>query len=658
MSEATHVESRRLRLQPLRLSLPGASPSAAWLLPFALVLYLALEGGGYDPLVRGQVGVALWWIVLLASAVGVIPRARIGALGWAAVALIVAFAAWTGLSTTWSESEERSVGEFAKVAMYAAVLVLAIAATGRDGARHALNGLTCAVGLVAVLAVGSRLQPQLFPSVTIAEVFGEGAARRLSYPLNYWNAVAAVIAVGLPLVLHAAGAARTLSMQAVAAATVPMMSLGVFLTVSRGGVLAVVAAVLAWVLLRPNRLIALATLVPAATGSALLIAGADQRDALQAGLLDEAHRSQGDEMLAMVIVVAGGVGLIQLAIALVGRHVERPHWTFVSRRGAAIGAVLALTVFAVAAVAAGAPGTVEREWKEFKQLHPPAHVEGGEDTFARLRSISGNGRYDLWKSAADANETRPASGIGAGTFEYWWARNATFTGGFLRDAHSLYMETLGELGIVGLVLIAALFALALTAGISGALRRGAAGRRAEIAAATAALIAFLVMAGGEWIWEIPAVAAAALILVAVLLSRHTGPSGGGRLQRVALALLATAGLVTVGLPLAGATSIRESEAAVGVGNLTDGLERARTAAKLQPYAATPRLQQALILERAGLLARAQTEAVAATEREPTNWRTWLILSRIQAKRGDARAAVRSFRRARALNPRSQIFLRP
>ena len=52
----------------------------------------------------------------------------------------------------------------------------------------------------------------------------------------------------------------------------------------------------------------------------------------------------------------------------------------------------------------------------------------------------------------------PVAGDGAGSYESWWAEHASFTY-FVRDAHSLYLEALGELGssasllAVGLVLV-------------------------------------------------------------------------------------------------------------------------------------------------------------------------------------------------------------
>ena len=50
------------------------SAVATWVLGFGLVVYLGLEGGGYDPLVHDQVGIAVWWILLAGVVVGALPR--------------------------------------------------------------------------------------------------------------------------------------------------------------------------------------------------------------------------------------------------------------------------------------------------------------------------------------------------------------------------------------------------------------------------------------------------------------------------------------------------------------------------------------------------------------------------------------------------------
>src|SRR4051812_32388623 len=198
---------------PARPRLSGAAcerlPAViAWALPFVLVLYLGLEGGGYDAIVRSQVGIALWWVVLAGVVVGALPASRIGRRGWVGIGLLAAFAAWTSLGIGWSESSERSVTELGRVAMYLGVLVLALGLRRPGTARHAVNGLSVAVAVVAGVAVLSRLQPEWFPANETAG-FLPGAQSRLSHPLNYWNALAALMALGLPLVLSMVTSSRT-----------------------------------------------------------------------------------------------------------------------------------------------------------------------------------------------------------------------------------------------------------------------------------------------------------------------------------------------------------------------------------------------------------------------------------------------------------------
>lgn len=113
---ASHAQQRAIR----RLA-PPAPALAAWLLPVALVAYLGLRGGGYDTVVRSEVGIADWWIVLLGAAAAVLPVARLGAPAWVGLGLLAAFAVWTGLSLGWTESDERTVAELGKLAAYVGV---------------------------------------------------------------------------------------------------------------------------------------------------------------------------------------------------------------------------------------------------------------------------------------------------------------------------------------------------------------------------------------------------------------------------------------------------------------------------------------------------------------------------------------------------------
>src|SRR3954464_7951411 len=105
--------TRTVRLAAPRVSARAFPALAAWELGFALVAYLSFTNGGYDAVVRDQVGIAVWWLILLRAAIGVAPLS-LPRLGWTAVALVAGFAVWTALSTSWSESAERSWIDAAK----------------------------------------------------------------------------------------------------------------------------------------------------------------------------------------------------------------------------------------------------------------------------------------------------------------------------------------------------------------------------------------------------------------------------------------------------------------------------------------------------------------------------------------------------------------
>lgn len=173
---------------------------------------------------------------------------------------------------------------------------MALAVTGPHPARHAINGAAAAVVLIAAIAVLSRLFPDWLGPTDVERVFPSSAGR-LHSPLNYWNALAALVAMGLPLLLSVTPSARTIAGRALATASLPLLVLCLFLAISRGGVIAAGAGLLAFLVLAPDRASRMATMVAAGAGSALLVGAADQRDALQDGLRTAAAHAQGKELL-------------------------------------------------------------------------------------------------------------------------------------------------------------------------------------------------------------------------------------------------------------------------------------------------------------------------------------------------------------------------
>ena len=618
-----------------------------WLLPFVLILYLALKGGGYDDVVHDEVGILVWWVVLIGALVGILPRIRVGRAGWIAFGLLIAFLAWTAIGVVWSGSAESSVAQGALVATYAGVFALALSVQGRAGLQRTLNGVAAGIGVVTALALLSRLHPSWFPANTAAD-FIPAVRGRLNYPLNYWNGLAALAAMGIPLALTVATRARTAVAQAIAAGAVPAMALTAYYTLSRGGAIEIAVALIALLVLYPRRLSLLPTLTTTAAGSAILIAAATQRDALEHGLRSATAQSQGKDMLAVVLVVCVGVALLQIAIALAARHglVRIPSIP----RPVALGALGVAVIAAVAiALAAGAAGRLSDDWQQFKN---PTVNASGSDRFA---SASGNGRYQLWAAAVHANGTDPLIGIGPGMYQYWWSQHGTLPN-FVRNAHSLYLETLGELGIIGFALIVAFVAWVLIVGATRAFTSPA--DRALLAGATAATVAFAAAAGIDWVWQIPVIPVAFLLLAAAILGAR--PRGVSRVRsplapRVILAVLALASIVGIALPLAGTEALRTSQADARAGDLDAALSQARTAERIQPYSASASLQEALLLEQKGDLQGAAAAATTATEKGSVDWRNWVVLSRIQAERGNAPQAVTAYRKAKSLNPRSPLF---
>jgi hypothetical protein len=625
---------------------------ATWLLCFGLIAFLGPKGGGYDPLVHDQVGIAVWWVVLLGVAVGALPRRRPPALAWVALGLLTAFVAWTWLSMGWTESTDRTSADLARVGGYLGIFCLAVFIRG--GARKTVGAVACGIVFVTVLALLSRLHPAWFPEADQTARFLEDS-ERLSYPLNYWNGLAALIAVGLPLLLQVATCARSVLFRAAAAAALPALALTLFFTLSRGGIAAAVVVLAVFLIFTSNRLQKLPALLLAGAGSAILIVAVDQRDSLQHGLQTSTAHSQGDAMLAIVLLVCLAVGGVQAGISLAMRQRKRPGWTRVSRRQSTAAAAVALLAVLIAAVALGGPGRVADGWSEFKEGGGP-----GEGT-ARLGSVAGQNRYQFWSAAVREDATRPLAGTGSGTFEYWWARDGD-SAETVRDTHSLYMQTLGELGVVGLAVLAAFLLVLLIGGARNVLLADSE-RRPALAAALAGCAAFCLTAVFDWMWQIPVLAVCLLLLGSVLVTGERERSQQARREpfppplRIAFVLVGLVAIVAIAIPLAATSLVRQSEADARAGDLPAALRAARSAQNVQPGAATPRLQQALVLEVEGDLAAAAEAARAATERESTNWRTWLVLSRIEAERGMAGAAVRDYRRARSLNPHASLFNR-
>ena len=635
-------------LAGVRVDLPAV---AAWLLPFAAILYLGLNNGGYDLIERSEVGIVLSLLLVVGTAVGAIAVPARSRSEVALQALLWLFAAWTLTALLWTGDSERTVAEIARVATYACLFTVLLAVQGGGRWRHVLNGVTAGVGVIGAVAVLSRLEPNLFPELPTAEVF-PGLESRLAYPLNYTSGMGAFAAIGLPLLLGAAWSARSLLMGALAMAAFPVCALALWLTASGLSVPIAAVAVVAYLALAPDRLPKLGSLLAGGAGSAMLFAAVNQRDALDLNLGNAEALRQGDEMLAIVLFVCAGVALLHTALRVAATRLERPGWASVSERGArrvALGLVGAAACALLIAVASGAAGDA---WDEFKSSDDSGDASRG----SQLLDISSGGRYDFWGSAVDVGGENVLTGIGPGTFEFWWAQEGDHNE-FVRDAHSLYFETFAELGLIGVLLIAGFSIAVIAMGAARALRAPTE-LRAGLAAATAGAVAFVGAASIDWMWELAVMPAVFLALAAIIAAGGREPDPAARAPGAArwvLVALAAGALIANGIVYAGADALDRSREQARAGELTAALGSARQAKSIQPYASDPRLQEALVLERMGRLDEAAAAARDAARRAPESWRPWLVIARVEARNGNAPAAVDAYRHGRELAPRSGFF---
>ena len=310
------------------------------------------------------------------------------------------------------------------------------------------------------------------------------------------------------------------------------------------------------------------------------------------------------------------------------------------RRAFALSLVLgAVVVVAAGLVAAGGPHAAAR--RAYHAFNAPAPVVKA-DTGGRLFSLSGSNRSSYWHVAWREAEAHPLLGGGAGSFQRFWLRHRPQSLPVL-DAHSLYLETLAELGPVGLALL--LVALAVPF-----LALGSARRRPLAAAALGGYVAFLVHAAIDWDWEMPAVTLAGLACgIALLLAgRGAAETQLGRVPRAAgVALAALLGLVALG-GYAGNRAEAAAADALDASRLDAAATDARHAKRWEPWSPVPWQLLGESQLQAGDVDGARKSFRRGLAEDRGSWELWLDFA--LTERGLERAEA--FARVAALNPLS------
>ncbi len=472
----------------LRMALPTV------LLALLLTL-VALQRGGYFAESWGLPTAACGWIVAMVALLG--DRQRLRRIELVQLASLFALGAFSLLSALWAPG---GLGEALPQAQLLTLDATALAAALMLFRRPTPLVTTVWACLVAISLVG--LGTRLFPTNAVGNISDES---RLSQPLGYWNSLGlwAVMALLLSAVL--ASRSRSVILRATAAASSVPCAATLYFTFSRGAWVALATGLLIAIMvdLRRLGLLAWVILIAPWPGIGVLLASRSHGLTGAAPTLEQA-RHDGASLAAALVLLA----IVAASVALSLTHLER-RWRI--PRAARV----AFASFLVVSCALGLAGTTAQfgaPWTiAIRAAHrfdaPPRF--GGRDLNGRLFDLSSNGRVALWRLGWQDAKRHPLLGSGAGTYASEWFRNRPLELD-ATNAHELYLETLAELGPLGL----ALLLVALGAPLVAARRA----RRHPLAAgATAAYVAFLVHVAVDWDWQLAAVSLAALSCAATLL---------------------------------------------------------------------------------------------------------------------------------------------
>jgi hypothetical protein len=328
-------------------------------------------------------------------------------------------------------------------------------------------------------------------------------------------------------------------------------------------------------------------------------------------------------------------------VRLSERHPVPPR---AARAGSAGAVVLVLAV----ALAAGAPAAVSRQYDRFVRGDRGTNHAVLRD---RLSDPGANGRLTLWQVALREFDGAPVKGTGAGTYEVYWTPRHSALDFQVLDAHSVYMENLGELGVVGVGLLLA-FVLGSLVAIA---RRVRGPDRALYAAILAAVLAWALQAGVDWDWEMPAATLPVFLLAGAALWR---PADGAPAPSRRRPLLGLVVLVAAAAPALVNVSQRHLDASLGAFDASDcatATTEARSSLEPLSFRRTAHEILGYCDAATGQTAQALVEMGEAIRDDPQNWEPRYGLAVVTAAAGrDPRPAIRA---ALALDPYDPVVVK-
>jgi len=600
------------------------------------LVLVAFAAGGYFPTTWAWG--ALIALTVIAAYLVVGDATRPSVLALVSLGGLVGFAAWTWLALLWSEVPAATVLEGLRLLLYVSVFAALVLIVRRTALPVVLWASFAAV----FLASGYGLLTRLFPERL--GVFDPIAEGRLAEPLTYSNAMGLFAAMGMLLGLGFAARAEKTVARALAGATLPLLAATVYFTFSRGAWIAAAIGFTLAVALDPRRLqFVLAALVLAPFSTIAVLVAARQPALSRTDALISAASHEGHRLAVYLLVLAAASALVALGLALAEQRVAPPRPVRLAFGGVLV--VAAVACLLATFVRYGGPITIaQRGYDAFRAPSGPDPVDLNE----HLVSFSGTHRPQIWHEAWRDYRAHPVLGSGPGTFEQYWNKHRPIKLK-LRDAHSLYLEVLAELGPVGLLLL--LVALG-TPFVAAVLARG----HPLVPGVLAAYAAYLARAGIDWDWEMGALTLLALACAAALLvaadRRDDVRPALSPVARIGGISVAVVLLVPAFIGLAGASALDASDAALAKGQYASAASQARKAARWWRWSPQPWQKLGEAQAQEGDYIGAQSSFRRAISKDGRDWTIWYDLSTVTS----GGASARALREVSRLNPRYQTDL--
>ena len=588
------------------------------------------------------------------------------------LAAFAAFVAWTGLSVLWSAGPDLSWVAFDVAALYLLVAVVCgVLPGGPAQLRLAAYGFALVVAVIAVYALLGKILPDL---VTDAHVFA-----RLSGSIGYWNVLAAIVVMAIPVTVEAASRASLPAwLRGLVSSGLTLLLFTLFFTFSRGGFLALGVALVVYFALSTRRLPGFVSLAVPAVLVAAVLYHVRHLGTLFTETTNDALRTAQGHALARWVVVALVVAFAGQVLVVVAAR-RRPLSARTVRR-----LVIAVLVVLVAAPVVFGVSYFPRHGGlgSWVKAHYDVALSGSgpNNSVARLTSLGTSGRIPWYREALKGFRAHPIAGSGAGAFRFtnYLYRDQTWV---VRHSHSQWLNVLSELGIVGFVLFVVAVGGLVAAALGRLLKDRADPERSLLAACQAAVVVFVVHMSIDWDWDM-AVITIAFLLLAGVAAAYVGqrgrvaveaddPAAHGaaeaaasaagsapapprrlpRAVRILVTGLVVLGVISWALPY---LSQRAAMAAVNDASrnsLTQAAAAARTAARLDPLAVDPLITLALVQVQQGRPAAARATLDTAVHLQPRNYAPYYQMGLLELDSFGRRAvATQWFRRALALNP--------